>query len=213
MKKLFIFSIVVLSAKNLPAQTWAEWFRQKATQKKYLLQQIGALKIYSGYVSRGYTIAKEGLNSIQSIKNGDLLQHTQYFTSLSAVSPTIQRSAKVANIIVLQINIAKQSGNVLKTFRNNHHFTATEITYLHSVFSKLLADCTNNLEELSSIITNKTLQMKDDERMEAIDKIYLDLQDKQEFIRAFSNTAAGLSIQRSNDENEIIIAKKINGLK
>ena len=41
------------------AQTFAEWFRQSATQKKYLLQQIAALQVYIGYVQKGYSIAKE----------------------------------------------------------------------------------------------------------------------------------------------------------
>ncbi len=213
MKKLLIISIVVLCAEDLSAQTWAEWFRQKATQKKYLLQQIAALQVYSGYLSKGYSIAKNGLNTIKSIKNGDLLQHSNYFTSLITVNPKIKRYAKVADIIALQITIAKQSGNAIKSFRNNHHFTLTEIDYLQSVYSKLLSDCAKNLDELLTLITNGNLQMKDDERIKAIDKIYLDMQDKQQFVRAFSNNTAGLSIQRSNEENDIIISKKLNGLK
>ena len=204
---------MILCAEKLSAQTWAEWFRQKATQKKYLLQQIAALQVYSGYLSKGYSIAKNGLNTIKSIKNGDLLQHTNYFTSLVAVNPKIKRYAKVADIIALQITIAKQSGNAIKNFRNNHHFTPTEINYLQGVYGKLLSDCAKNLDELLTLITNGNLQMKDDERIKAIDKIYLNMQDKQQFVRAFSNNTAGLSIQRSNEENDIIISKKLNGLK
>ena len=59
MKKLLILSTMVLCADNLSAQTVAEWFRQKATQRKYLLQQIAALHVYSGYLSKGYSIAKD----------------------------------------------------------------------------------------------------------------------------------------------------------
>ena len=213
MKKLFIISIVILCAENLSAQTSSEWFRQKATQKKYLIQQIAALQVYSGYLSKGYTIAKNGLNTIKSIKNGDLLQHGNYFTSLVTVNPQIKKYKKVADIIAMQISIAKQSGNSIKSFRNNRHFTPTEINYLQDVFNTLLSDCAKNLDELLNLITNGNLQMKDDERIEAIDKIYLDMKDKQQFIRAFSNNAAGLSIQRSNEENDIIISKKLNGLK
>ncbi len=204
---------MILCAENLSAQTWAEWFRHKATQKKYLLQQIAALHVYSGYLSKGYSIAKDGLNTIKSIKNGDLLQHTNYFTSLITVNPQIKRYKKVADIIAMQISIAKQSGNVIKGFRNNHHFKLTEINYLQGVYSKLLSDCAKNLDELFTLITNASLQMKDDERIKSIDKIYLDMQDKQQFVRAFSNNTVGLSIQRSNEENDILISKKLNGLK
>jgi hypothetical protein len=213
MKKLLIISIVVLCAENLSAQTWAEWFRQKATQKKYLLQQIAALHVYSGYLSKGYSIAKDGLNTIKSIKNGDLLQHTNYFTSLVTVNPQIKRYKKVADIIALQISIAKQSANAIKSFRNNHHFTPTEFNYLQGVFNTLLSACVKNLDELLNLITNGNLKMKDDERIQAIDKLYVDMQDKQQFARAFSNNAVGFSIQRSNEENDIIISKKLNDLK
>ena len=213
MKKLLILSIVVLCANSLSAQTWAEWFRQKATQRKYLLQQIAALQVYSGYLSKGYSIAKNGLNTIKSIKNGDLLQHTNYFTSLVTVNPKIKRYTKVADIIALQITIAKQSANAIKNFRNNRHFTPAEINYLQSVFTKLLSECAKNLDELFNLITNENLQMKDDERIKAIDKIYLDMQDKQQFARAFSSSAVGLSVQRSNEAKDIIISKKLNGIK
>ncbi|HUZ57801.1 MAG TPA: hypothetical protein VMU83_03365 [Hanamia sp.] len=213
MKKLLIISIMVLCAENLSAQTSSEWFRQKATQKKYLLQQIAALQVYSGYLSKGYSIAKNGLTTIKSIKNGDLLQHSNYFNSLVTVNPQIKRYKKVADIIAMQVSISKQSGNAIKIFRNNHYFTPTEINYLQDIFNTLLSDCAKNLNELLNLITNGNLQMKDDERIKAIDKIYLDMEDKQQFIRAFSNNAAGLSIQRSNEENDIIISKKLNGLK
>jgi len=49
MKKIFLFLLLVVSAgSNLQAQTFAEWFQQKKTQKKYLLQQIAALQVYIG---------------------------------------------------------------------------------------------------------------------------------------------------------------------
>jgi hypothetical protein len=212
MKKLLLLSIVVLCAENLSAQTWAEWFRQKATQKKYLLQQIAALKVYSGYLSKGYSIAKNGLHTIKSIKNGDLLQHTNYFTSLVTVNSKIKRYAKVADIIALQISIAKQSSAAIKNFRNNHHFTPTEINYLQGVFNTLLSDCAKKLDDLLNLISDGNLQMKDNERIKAIDKIYIDMQDKQQFSCSFINSAAVLSIQRSNEANDIIISKKLNGL-
>ena len=118
----------------------------------------------------------------------------------------------MADIIAMQISIAKQSGNAIKSFRNNHPFNTTEINYLRGVFNTLLSDCAKNLDELLNLITNGNLQMKDDERIKAIDKIYIDMQDKQQFARAFSNNAAGLFIQRSNEEKDIIISKKLNGL-
>lgn len=213
MKKLLAIIIIVLCTESVAAQNQAEWFRQKATQKKYLLQQIVALQLYSGYLSKGYIIAKNGLNTIKSFKDGDLTQHIKYFTSLVTVNPQIKKYKKVADIIALQIRIVKQVGFAIKSFKKNDHFTLSEINYLQSVFNTLLSDCAKNLDELLNLITNENLQLKDDERIEAIDKLYIDMLDKEQFAQAFTNNAAGLSIQRSNEKNDIIISKKLNGLK
>jgi uncharacterized protein YqgV (UPF0045/DUF77 family) len=213
MKKLLIISFVILYAGTLPAQTLGEWVNQKATQKKYLLLQIAALKVYSGYLSKGYAIAKNGLNTIKSLKKGDLLQHTNYFNSLVTVNPKVRRYKKVAEIIALQITIVKQSASAIRNFKHSPHFTQAEITYLQNVLNAMMTDCSENLDELMNLITNTNLKMKDDERIKAIDKLYVDMQDKQQFTRSFCSSAAGLSVQRSNEENDIIISKKLNGLK
>lgn len=203
---------MILCAGNLSAQTWGEWFSQNSTQRKYLLQQIAAFKVYTGYLSKGYSIAKNGLNTIKGFKNGDLTQHTNYFNSLVTVNPKVKRYTRVAEIITLQISIAKQSVTAIKNFKRNRHFTQAEISYLQNVLNAVLTDCAKNLDELFILITNGNLQMKDDERIRGIDKLCADMQDKQQFIRSFCNSATGLSIQRSNEANDIIISKKINGL-
>ena len=213
MKKIIIIASLLCFAESLSAQTFAEWFRQKATQKKYLLQQIAALQVYIGYVSKGYSIAKKGLNTIQDIKHGDLNLHSNYFTSLVTVNPKVKRYTKVADIISLQIDIARQASKTIKDCKNSHQLTTAELEYLQKVFTTLLDDCAKCLDALLNIITNGQLSMKDDERIAAIDKLYNDMADKQIFIRSFSNSSKGLCVQRENDQNNIIISKKLNDLK
>lgn len=213
MKKIIIIASLLCSVQALSAQTFAEWFRQKATQKKYLLQQIAALQVYIGYVSKGYSIAKKGLNTIQNIKHGDLNLHSSYFTSLVTVNPKIKRYAKVADILALQIDIARQVTQTIKDCKNNRQLTLAELAYLQKVFNNCLYDCAKCLDALFNIISNGQLSMKDDERIAAINKLYDDMADKQIFIRAFSNSAKGLCVQRDSEQKNIIISKKLNELK
>ena len=213
MKKIVAIALLLSFATSGSAQTFAEWFNQKATQRKYLIQQIAALQVYIGYVSKGYTIAKNGLNTIRDIKRGDFNLHNSYLTSLVTVNPKIKRYAKVADIIALQINIAKQAAKTIKDCKNSHLLTAAELAYLQKVFSTLLDDCVKCLDNLFNLITNRELSMKDDERIAAIDKLYIDMVDKQVFARSFSNAATGLCVQRDSDLKNVIISKKLNGLK
>ena len=199
--------------KPMSAQTFAEWFRQKATQKKYLIQQIAALQVYIGYLSKGYSIAKKGLNTIQDIKHGDFNLHKNYFGSLSSVNPTIKRYSRVAEIISLEINIVRQAESVIRYCKESNQLTLSELTYLQNVFGHLLSDCSKSLDKLFAVVTDGSLTMKDDERLKAIDKIYDDMVDKQVFCRSFGNTTKGLCVQRMNEQNEILFSKKLNNIK
>ncbi|HEY8690413.1 MAG TPA: hypothetical protein VIM07_14350 [Chitinophagaceae bacterium] len=212
MKILLMILVFFVNNKSY-AQTYEEWFQQTKTQKKYLLQQIAALKVYIGYAEKGYSIATKGLHTIQDIKHGDFNLHNNFFNSLSAVNPTVKKYSKVASIILMQISIAKQVHTTIKDCRNGKQLTDTELKYLQHVFDNLLDDCVKNLDELIALITDGETQMKDDERIKRIDKLYADMQDKQVFTQSFSHTAKGLSVQRRNDAYDIEIEKKLNGLK
>jgi len=199
--------------KPMSAQTFAEWFRQKATQKKYLIQQIAALQVYIGYVSKGYSIARQGLNTIQDIKHGDFDLHKTYFSSLVSVNPTIKRYSKVADIISLEMNIVKQAASVIRYCKKSNQLTNSELNYLQNVYDKLLNDCSKSLDKLFAVITDGNLTLKDDERIGAIDKIYDDIVNKQIFCRSFGSTTKGLCHQRINEQNEITFSKKLNKIK
>ncbi len=75
MKQLSLLCIILFSRSICGAQTPDEWFRQKATQKKYLIQQNAAFQVYLDYVQKGYAIAQKGLTTIGHIKQGDLDLH------------------------------------------------------------------------------------------------------------------------------------------
>src|SRR3546814_4811730 len=76
---LLCWLIAMLPCSDLFAQAtkWKEWFRQKKTQKEYLVMQIAALQAYIQVAKRGYEIAKTGLTTIGNIKDGDFNLHRE----------------------------------------------------------------------------------------------------------------------------------------
>ena len=194
-------------------QTADEWLNQKATQKKYLLQQIAALQVYIGYAKKGYSIVTGGINTIRNIKNGDLNLHRDFFNSLKNVNPAIRRYAKVADIIAYQVKIIKQTKGTLQQIRETKQFTETELDYCKQVFDNLLDECMNRVEELILVTTSGKLEMKDDERLKRIDRLYADVQDKYSFTCAFSEDMGILAVQRLGEQMEINRSKLINGIK
>src|SRR5438046_646086 len=122
--KIIIIILSFLAAGQLcRAQTYDEWVRQSKTQKKYLLEQILALKTYIGYAEKGYSIASKGLNTIKDIKDGDFNLHDNFFNSLSAVNPQVKKYSKVAAIIAMQISIGKVVHNTVRDCRKGKQLT------------------------------------------------------------------------------------------
>ena len=214
MKKMLLFLLILVSmAGSLKAQTLAEWFQQKKTQKKYLLQQIAALQIYIGYVQKGYQIAKEGLTTIGGFTRGEFNLHADYFNSLKVVNPEIKHYTKVAEIIALQVKIVANHNQTYRRLNSSDAFSDNELAYLSRVFSRLLDDCAKTLDELITIITDGKLEMKDDERMKRIDKLYLDMQDKFTFSQNFSNDAKALAASRLKEKADVQTSRALQGIK
>jgi hypothetical protein len=213
MKNLIIIMLLVVFATGAKAQTFAEWFQQKKTQKKYLLQQIAGLQVYMGYLQKGYSIAQKGLTAISDFKSGEFNLHYDYFNSLKNVNPKIKNYARVADIISCQVKIVQTYHQAYLWAKESIVFNADEIAYLFRVFGRLLDDCKANIDELIILTTSGKLEMKDDERLELIDDLYNDMQDKYTFAKSFSNEAMELAAARLKEKNDVQTSRLINGIK
>lgn len=205
MKRILIAISILfcLSVSTIQAQTWNEWFKQKKTQKKYLVKQIALLHLYLGYLKKGYEIANKGLTTIHNIKNGDFNLHRDFFGSLKNVNPNIANSAKVADIIAFQVYIIRDIRNVNNFCKNNEHFTAEEIRYVAAVYSNMLFLTDASISELLMIIRSNQTEMKDDERLMRLDKLYDDMIDKRAFVQSFDNYVRLIAREREREQRSI----------
>ena len=213
MKKQIILLLLTVLTTGIKAQTFAEWFQQKKTQKKYLLQQIVGLQMYAGYLKKGYSIAQEGLTAIGNFKNGEFNLHSGYFNSLKTVNPGIRNDARVADIISFQIQIVQIYQRTYSRIKLTNAFNPDEITYTYRVFGRLLDDCAATIDELVIVTTSGKLEMKDDERMKRLDDLYIDMQDKYTFIKSFGNETIELAGARIKENKDVQISRLINGIK
>lgn len=214
MKKIMIAITACLTMSlTADAQTWSEWFQQKKTQKKYLLQQIVALKVYAGYAQKGYKIATDGVHTVRDIKRGDFNMHDDFFKSLYQVKPAIKKYSKVVGILLYQLKIISGGKETLKDVSSAKQITSEEIEYYKSVLQFLFGECKKSVDELISVITSGEMQMKDDERLKRIDKIYLDMQNKYAFCASFGEEMGLLNLQRTGVQIEINRSKIINDVK
>lgn len=213
MKKLFILGMITIFSTCVNAQTFVEWFKQKETQKKYLLKQIAGLQMYIGYVQKGYSIAQDGLDLIGDIKEGEFSLHNNYFNSLKTVNPNIKKYSKVTDIIELQLKIVSVYKNGLSQVKQSKTFTAEELKYTSTVFSRLIDDCMYAIDELIMLTTSNQFEMKDDERLRRIDVLYNDMHVKYSFVQSFAGEARILAVSRLREGKEVKISRVLNGIK
>ncbi|WP_240643063.1 hypothetical protein [Sinomicrobium pectinilyticum] len=200
---IVLFVLVFMGIAPAKAQTFSEWWRQKKTQKKYLLQQIAALQVYIGYARKGYAIAKDGLNLIGDLKDGEVNLHAGYFRSLEHVNPRIREYARIGDIITLEYHILKGYGQALKQLRQSNAFTEDELDYLVRVFGKTLDLSSDTLDELIAVSTDGRLEMTDDARLERIDLLYRRMLEHYGFFRDFRRQCTLLAIARRKEAGDI----------
>ena len=206
MKTLLIILLTAMATVTR-AQTWNEVFKQKETQKKYIIQQIAAMKLYAGYLKKGYDIANKGINSIKDISKGEFDLHQSFFTSLKMVNPAIAGNSKIAQVIAWQMTISKD----LFALNSRTELPPSDKSYIRQVRLKVMKECEQDMEELLLVITQGKLEMKDDERINRLDKVYVSMKDKYQFTQSFSNQVKTLSLQKEQEERNNEASKKLYG--
>jgi multidrug efflux pump subunit AcrB len=213
MKNVAVTILILFAFKVSSAQTFDEWFKQKKTQKRYLIEQIAAFKIYLGYVQKGYSITRKGLTTIGNIKEGDFNSHNDFFNSFKSVNPTIKNYSKVGDIIAFQVEIIQSYKSAYKYVQSISLYNPHEIDFIYRVYTNLVNNSSNDLDELITAITTNELEMKDDERLKRIDAIYTSMQDKYAFAKSFGDQAKVLAVQKAKDKNNIETSRSFYGIK
>jgi hypothetical protein len=205
MKKWVIIIGMNVFALNLSAQSHEaqqlllDW--EKLTQFKKILQDM-----YDGYkiIHKGYT-------TIRDISSGNFNLHKGFLDALMEVSPVVKKYKRIADIISYQLQIIKQYKLAFSQFKEDNTFTIEEIDYIWKVYTNLFNESVKNLDELTMVITAGRLRMSDDERLQAIDRIYASIEDQFAFLKDFNNSASYLSMQRRSERTEIDMSRRILG--
>jgi hypothetical protein len=213
MKKVILAAMLLTITGNLQAQIVKEILQQKKTQIEYLVNQIGALKVYIGYLQKGYNIADEGLTLIGNFKDGEFKLHKDYFASLKNVKPSIRNYTRIKDIINLQVLTYNCYLKDYNKAKNSNQFTQPEIDYMQRVYVRVLDDCSNKLDELLAVTTSGKLEMKDAERIERIDYIFSGMQSNYTFTKGFGNAAMIMAKSRQIEINNAATVKDLQTIK
>jgi DNA repair ATPase RecN len=207
MKKLIL--ALTLSASFISSNAQSAEVQQLLLNVEKLAQFKKILK----NMKDAYKIIFKGYTAVKDLSQGNFNLHKTFLDGLMDVSPAVKKYKRIADIFKYQLRITKEYKAAYNQFRDDKQFTPQEIEYVGKVYSNLFNETLKSLEELAMVITAGKLRMSDDERLQAIDKIYEAVVDQYSFLNEFNNNTAILSLQRKSEQTEIKMSRIINGIK
>jgi len=208
MKKIIILLIILSGCVTTKLSAQSEEAQQLLLNVEKLVQ----FKQILSDMKKGYQTLSTGYSTIKDLSQGNFNLHKTFLDGLMTVSPMVKKYKRVADIINNQVRIVKEYKNAFSRFKQDGNFNPGEIEYLGKVYSNLFTQSLNDLDELTIILTDSKLRMSDDERLEAIDRIYTNMQDKLLFLRHFNNNTTILAVQRAREKKDAVTMKKIYGI-
>ena len=201
--------VTVLSLfKAAPSNAQAQEMQQLILDIEKLTQMKGILSD----MKTGYQIYQQGYGTISSLSKGNFDLHNIYITGLMAVSPSVRNYGRIAEILTMEASLISEYKRESSLFQQSGTFTVSELGYMSDVYTRLVSETLDNIEELANIITANKLRMSDAERIKAIDRIYGTSSDKLQFLRSFNNQGVWLSLQRSKDAADTQTLKQLYGI-
>jgi DNA repair ATPase RecN len=206
MKKLKIL-LLLLVMLFLPFRSAAQY--QEMQQLLLNIEKLTQFKQILSDMKKGYEILSGGYKAVKDMTKGNFSLHKTFLDALMQVSPAVKKYKRVGDVINYQILLIKESKIALKRFSKSRSFSEKEIAYFEKVYDNLFRESLRNLDELTNVITANKLRMSDDERLAAIDAVYLEMQDKLQFLRDFNTSTKMLGLQRAKEHNDVTTLRGI----
>ncbi len=209
MKKILLTLFLIISI-----ITGRSAFAQQQEVQQLILnwQKLKQLEEILDNMYRGYKILDKGYKTIKDIAQGNYSVHQAFLDGLMAVNPTIRNYKRIPMIINYQKLLLEEYKLAHNRFKQDPNFKLEELEYLANVYKFLFEASVRNLEDLVMIITATKLRMSDDERMQAIDGIFYDMENKVVFLRYFNSNTQLLAVQRARSQNDVRTMQQLYGL-
>ncbi len=197
MKKIILFFLLCSMSFQSKAQA------AEIQQLLLNLEKLAQFKKILQNMYDGFKLISNGYNAVKDISEGNFKLHKVFLDGLADVSPAVKKYKRIADIIDYQLRIVNDSKKVLQQFRSDKQFNTTELNYLATVYDNLIRQTLKHVEELLLVVTAGKLRMSDDERLAAIDRIFVSVESQYSFVREFSNITKLLSVQRESEQQQI----------
>ena len=213
MKTLLIALWLALLTTSASAQKIKEWVRQNKTQREYLKEQIAQLKIYLELTKKGYEIAKEGLNAIHQIKNGEFKLHKNRFDSLRIVKSGITSLSRLQHITDLHGTINEICEKLPAEIAKCELLDAKQKKHMLIALETLYDDSQVLIEGFFMVIRDGQVSMTDDERIQRVEQLRKEFEENYLFAQNLRRDLAAVCKAAQDELKDIDNRRTLEGFK
>jgi len=152
------------------------------------------------------------LSNIAGIGTQQKNLFTEYYNELSTVKKVITNYEQVTSIISRQEQLISLYQSSWAATQQDGHFSPTELQQIYNVYSGILLESANNLDQLDKIINSFQTTMTDGQRMEIVARISKQVDGNYNDLKKFTNQNIQLSIARAHDAQDIQTVKNLYGI-
>lgn len=169
------------------------------------------LKLYLELTKEGYKIAKEGLNTIHQIKNGEFKLHKNRFDSLLIVKSGITSLSRLQHISDLHGSINEIFERLPRDIEVCQGLSPGQKKQFEEALSRLYDDCQVLVYGFFAVIRDGQLSMTDDERIKRIDHFYEEFEKNFLFAQDLRRQIGLICDQVKREIQDLEIRRKLHG--
>ncbi|UCS94346.1 hypothetical protein KZP23_04770 [Echinicola marina] len=180
-------------------QNWKEWFKQKKTQKEYLIQQVIALQSYMEVAKEGYQIVKTGWQTVEDITDGEFSLHRDFFARLDGISPVVSRYHGLSQVLEYQQYILYEVERGRTLFRGIS-LKPGQRQALETYYREVLRQSLKILTQTENTVKPFFYRMEDAERLRIINQMHKDI--RRLYLQVKRHTLKLAFLSRQDDDSQ-----------
>ena len=157
-------------------------------------------------------LSKVKLDEISNWTQNQKELYKEYYEELAKVKSIITYYQRIRDITQKQIRLVVEYERAWKLFQRDDHFKADELAYMQKVYSGILNESMNNIDQIFSVVDSFTLQMSDAKRLEIINTAADQIDATYDDLSQFNRQNIQLSLQRAKSNNDVNAIRKFYGI-
>jgi hypothetical protein len=141
-------------------------------------------------------VQEQALTQMFSEKN--MLMAKNWYEGLESISSAVRNYRRVQNIFTKQTLIISQYANAINILRASPYISPQQLADMTTIYGKMMAESTNTISDLQTIVSPAMLKMTDAERMKFIDELDAKITDQAGLVNYF--TERNLMLARTAQE-------------